>query len=68
MEEKTFKVKFRKPDLKKDWILSDPSDGTYIVTSEPKKKKWKKFLQSITLGLYQAPWEYTLKPYSKENE
>lgn len=60
------KIYFAEPYFDKGEMLSG-LDAALQITSTPKKTWWRRFLQFITLGLYQAPMYYTAKviPYEK---
>lgn len=59
----TFTLEFDKNWLSPNDVISFPDQSTQcIVTSEPRRSRWKRFLQFVTLGIYKAPWQFTIKP------
>lgn len=59
----TFKIYFGDNDaFKVNDVLFNQS-GKLIVTSTPKKSRWRRFFNIITFGLVKIEWNYTVKPY-----
>ncbi len=48
-----------------DVFIADKLPFKFEVMSNPTRKRSKRFLQFITLGIYKAPYEYTVKPMEK---
>ena len=52
-----FKIQLTTNWFKKDNILSE----ILLVLENPKRKWYKLLFQVLTIGIYQAPWEYKVK-------
>ena len=46
---------------KGDIVESVSMNPKLLVTSTPKQTWWRRLLQWITFGWYEAPWYYTVK-------
>lgn len=64
----TFRIYFGDNDAFRVNDVLRSNSGKLIVTSTPKKSKWRRFFNVITFGLVKIEWNYTVKPYTEEDD
>ena len=55
--------------LSSNWFReNDIISEALVVLEKPKRKWYKVFFQFLTIGFYQAPWEYKVKKYESKKD